>query len=171
MAASLPPVIITSACPVWITLKASPMALVAEAQAVAMAEAGPRRPKWIETWPLPALTISLGIVNGLILEGPFSSIVACWASNSCRPPMPEPMKTPQRSGGSASNSMPASATADWLAASANCAKRSSRRASLEPNRASGWKSWTCPPKWTLKWVVSNSVKGPTPLLPSQRFDQ
>ena len=70
MAASLPPVIITSAMSFWISLKASPMALVAEAQAVATAVFGPRRPKWIETLPLAALTISLGIMNGLTRVGP-----------------------------------------------------------------------------------------------------
>ena len=73
IAASLPPVIITSAWPVWMILKASPIALAAEAQAVATAEFGPRRPQRIETWPLAALTISLGIVNGLIRDGPFSA--------------------------------------------------------------------------------------------------
>ena len=45
IAASLPPVIITSAWPYWMSLKASPMALAAEAQAVAIAEFGPRRPQ------------------------------------------------------------------------------------------------------------------------------
>src|SRR4029079_4987293 len=62
IAASLPPVIITSAMPTWIARNASPMALAAEAHAVATAEFGPRRPHRIETWPLAALTISLGIV-------------------------------------------------------------------------------------------------------------
>ena len=80
-------------------MNASPIALAAEAQAVATAEHGPCRPQRIETWPLPALTISLGMVNGLIREGPLSIIIVCWASNSFRPPMPEPMITPHCSGG------------------------------------------------------------------------
>ena len=75
------------------------MALAAEAQAVATAEFGPCRPQRIETWPLAALTISLGIVNGLIRDGPLSIIAECCVSNSLRPPMPEPMITPQRCGG------------------------------------------------------------------------
>ena len=53
-AASVPPVIITSASPYWMALKASPMALVALAQAVATAELGPRRPNMRSTparWP------------------------------------------------------------------------------------------------------------------------
>ena len=41
IAASLPPVIMMSARPFWISLNASPMALAAEAQAVATAEFGP----------------------------------------------------------------------------------------------------------------------------------
>ena len=44
MAASLPPVIMTSARPVWMCLKASPIALFDEAQAVATAELIPFRP-------------------------------------------------------------------------------------------------------------------------------
>ena len=44
IAASLPPVIITSARPVWMCLNASPMALFEEAQAVAPAQFIPIRP-------------------------------------------------------------------------------------------------------------------------------
>ena len=39
----------------------------------------------METCPLPALTISLGMVNGLIRDGPLWIIVECWASNSFKP--------------------------------------------------------------------------------------
>ena len=99
IAASLPPVTITSAWPSWMCLKASPMALLAEAQAVATAELTPFRPHRIETWPEPALTISLGMVNGLIRDGPLVSIVSCWVSNSLSPPIPEPIRTPRFSGG------------------------------------------------------------------------
>src|SRR5512135_671015 len=171
IAASLPPVIITSACPSWMILKASPIALAAEAQAVATAVFGPRRPHLIETWPLAALTISFGIVNGLIRDGPFCIIAACWVSNSFRPPIPEPMITPQACGGKVSNSIPASSTAAVLAAKANCANRSRWRASLAPNRATGSQSRTWPPNWTLKSVVSKRVNGPTPLWPAQSADQ
>ena len=85
-----------SASPYWMALKASPMALAALAQAVATAVLGPRRPYWIETWPLAALTISLGMVKAETLSGPFSSSRECWVSISFRPPMPEPRITPQR---------------------------------------------------------------------------
>ena len=48
------------------SLNESPIALAAEAHAVATAEHGPFKPQRIETWPRPALTISFGIMNGLI---------------------------------------------------------------------------------------------------------
>ena len=111
IAASLPPVTITSAQPVWMSLRASPIALAAEAQAVATAEHGPFSPQRIETWPLAALTISLGITNGLIRDGPFCIITVCWVSNSLSPPMPDPIITPHCSAGSVEKSIPASSTA------------------------------------------------------------
>ena len=70
-AASLPPVIITSASSYWMVRKASPMALVALAQAVTTAALGPRSPYWIESCPLAALAISLGMVKARDLVGPF----------------------------------------------------------------------------------------------------
>ena len=70
------------------------------------------------------MTISLGIVNGLIRDGPLWIIAECCVSNSLSPPMPDPMITPQFSLGSDSKSMPESSTAAMLAAIANCAKRS-----------------------------------------------
>ena len=97
-AASLPPVIITSASPHWIARKALPMELAALAQAVTMHSFGPRRPHWIETCPLAELAISLGMVKAETLSGPFMSSRSCWVSISVRPPMPEPIVTPQRNG-------------------------------------------------------------------------
>jgi len=61
-AASLPPVTTTSASPRWIVRKASPMALLALAQAVTTASLGPRSPNWMEICPLAALAMSLGMV-------------------------------------------------------------------------------------------------------------
>ena len=108
IAASLPPVTITSAQPAWISLSASPIALAAEAHAVATAEHGPFKPQRIEIWPLAALTISLGITNGLIRDGPFCIITVCWLSNSLSPPMPDPISTPHCSSGTIAKSIPAS---------------------------------------------------------------
>ena len=47
------------------------MALVALAQAVTTTWFGPRSPYWIESWPLAALPISLGMVKAETLSGPF----------------------------------------------------------------------------------------------------
>ena len=63
--ASLPPAIITSAMSNWIYLPASPMAFEPVAHAVATAVFGPVIPNWMETFPLAALTIRRGTVNGL----------------------------------------------------------------------------------------------------------
>ena len=48
-AASLPPVTITSASPLWIDRRAQPIELPALAQAVATAKFGPFRPYMLET--------------------------------------------------------------------------------------------------------------------------
>src|SRR5207248_11303673 len=70
MAASEPPVTITSAWSCWMARRASPMAWAAEAHAVETAVFGPARPKWMEMLPAAALGIIFGITNGLILCGP-----------------------------------------------------------------------------------------------------
>ena len=70
-----------------------------------------------------------------------------------------------------SKSIPESATAEVAAARANCANRSRCRASFTPNRATGSQSRTWPPNFTLNSVVSNSVSGPTPLWPAHSADQ
>ena len=124
-AASLPPVIITSASPYWMVRKALPMELAALAQAVTMHSLGPRRPHWIETCPLAELAISLGMVKAETLSGPLVSSRSCWVSISHRPPMPEPIITPQRNGSYLEKSMPESFTASIAATRANCVKRSS----------------------------------------------
>ena len=95
-AASLPPAIITSASPYCTARRDSPIEWAALAQAVATAKFGPLMPKMADTWPLAEFTISLGIVNGETLSIPLVSSRSCWASNSARPPMPEPITTPQR---------------------------------------------------------------------------
>jgi hypothetical protein len=44
--------------------KATPIAWVAEAHALAMAKAGPRKPQNMETWLAGAFTINFGMVSG-----------------------------------------------------------------------------------------------------------
>ena len=95
-AASVPPVTITSASPYWIIRRAAPIELAALAQAVAMAMFGPLIPKSVETWPLAELRSSFGMKKGDTLSTPLSTIRANCVSNSCSPPIPEPMATPQR---------------------------------------------------------------------------
>ena len=83
-AASVPPVIITSASPYWIVRKALPMEFAALAQAVTMHSLGPRSPHWIETWPLAELAMSLGMVKAETLSGPLVSSRSCWVSSSAQ---------------------------------------------------------------------------------------
>ncbi len=70
---SVPPAIIASASPRWMTLNASPMAWLPVAQAVAGAEFGPFAPNFMDICPAARLIISIGIKKGVILRGPFSS--------------------------------------------------------------------------------------------------
>ena len=151
MAASVPPVIMTSASSYWMARRASPMALAAEAQAVATAVFGPHRPKWIEMLPAAALAHHLGDDERADAARPaLRCSGVCCSSNSLRPPMPLPMMTPQRNGSSLAKSRPLSLTASMAATRANWAKRSSRRAVLASRTLSGSKFLTSPPKWTLK---------------------
>ena len=64
MQASVPPVTAQSTAPERTIWKAIPIACVAEAQALAIAKAGPRRPQCMEIWLAGALTIAFGIVSG-----------------------------------------------------------------------------------------------------------
>ena len=98
IAASEPPQIMTSASPREITRNASPTACAPEEHAVQGAEFGPRAPKRIDTWPAARLMMLDGIKNGEIFRGPPSSSAVCSRSMTVNPPMPEPMKTPARSG-------------------------------------------------------------------------
>src|SRR5262249_50014380 len=70
IAASEPPVTMTSASPSWMQRSASAMASAADAHAVETARLGPHRPKWIETLPAAALGIIFGMTNGLMPRGP-----------------------------------------------------------------------------------------------------
>ena len=60
----------TSACPPWICLSASPMALVPAAQAVTVQLIGPLAPKRIETCPEARFARTAGMVKGDSFFGP-----------------------------------------------------------------------------------------------------
>src|SRR5262245_56734759 len=171
MAASEPPVIMMSASLCWIARMASPIALAAEAQAVATAMFGPRRPKWMEIWPEAAFTMSFGITNGLMRLGPSFMRRVCCSSYSLRPPMPLPIMTPERVRSSLAKSSPLSLTASIAPTKPNWAKRSSRLAVRGSSALSGSKSRTWPPNLTLCCETSNKSMRPMPLLPAQRFFQ
>jgi hypothetical protein len=63
MEASLPPVTARSIMPARIMWNASPVAWLADAQADAVAKAGPRRPNSIDTW----LAGALGMIRATVM--------------------------------------------------------------------------------------------------------
>src|SRR5689334_6146831 len=79
--------------------------------------------------------------------------------------MPLPMMTPVRSGDGNLPSRPAWVTAWWAAASANCAKRSYRRASFRSMYLSGSKPFTSQANRTDSFCGSNLVMGAAPDVP------
>ena len=65
-----PPVITTSQAPLRSRSRAVPIAVVPEAQAVAVTSEGPRAPNSIETYPAAMLTDSMGMSRGETRRGP-----------------------------------------------------------------------------------------------------
>ncbi len=74
--ASDEPAIITSASPRRIISHASPRAWPPVAQADETAKLGPRAPKTMAAWPAARLGIAIGMKNGLIRSGPFSTEIS-----------------------------------------------------------------------------------------------
>src|SRR5436853_2849883 len=72
------------------------MAWADAAQAVHVAEFGPRAPNRIDTCPAARLMMAEGIKNGEIFRGPPSSSALCSRSIVVNPPMPDAMNTPVR---------------------------------------------------------------------------
>ena len=91
MAASLPPAIIASASPRWISRKESPTAWALVVQAVAVAEFGPLAPVRMETQPEARFTIADGMKKGLTRRGPPFTRSVCASSMVRKPPIPLPM--------------------------------------------------------------------------------
>ena len=87
------------------------------------------------------------IANGLVRSGPRSRRVWKQFSKAYRPPMPVATAAPTRSG-SAAMEMPLSASAMRAAESANCEKRSIRRACFRSIQLVGSKSFSSHAKWT-----------------------
>ena len=113
--ASLPPATNASASPNLMIRHASPMALLAVAQALTWQMFGPSRPKSMLTRPLAMLEIIMGIINGETRRGPLVMRILCWASRVDNPPMPLPNMQPKRVGSSLQMSAPESANAIFAA--------------------------------------------------------
>ena len=114
---SAPPATITSASPYSMMRTASPIECVPVVHAVTMEMFGPLKPYSIDRLPEIMLMIDPGTKNGDTLRTPAALNSSLVSSISGRPPMPEPMATPTRSGSAApSLSRPASRTACMPAA-------------------------------------------------------
>ena len=91
MAASLPPAIMASASPRWMSRYESPTAWAEVVQAVQVAELGPLAPERMEIQPEARFTMAAGMKKGLMREGPRSMSVVCSRSMVAKPPIPLPM--------------------------------------------------------------------------------
>ncbi len=156
-----------STMPRRIMAAASPMALAPVAQAVTTAMFGPRRPNWIATCPAPVSGSIIGIRNGLTQRGPRVRSFSASSSSVPIPPTPVPMTTPIRSRLASLIARRESASACAAATTANCVKRSIRRASRRLSSASGSKPLTSAAMRVLYSLASKRVIGPTPERPSR----
>ena len=120
--ASDEPAIITSASPRRMISQASPMAWPPVAQADETAKFGPSAPKKMAAWPAARLGIAMGMKNGLIRSGPFSTPTVTCSAKVIPPPMPVPSRIPVRSASSPSrrSGRPAWTMAWRVATRASC---------------------------------------------------
>src|SRR3954462_4738372 len=176
-AASEPPATTASASPVCTIRTAVAIALAPAAQADTTPKTGPRSSCAMAMAAEPALPIISGTASGDTFSGPSSFRTPKPASRVPRPPMPVPSTQPIRPGSYAgSSSQPACPSASCEAASANCVKRSERRASLRVKNSSGSKLAhgaspsampTSPARQRSKSVSAPTPKGvmaPTPVM-------
>ena len=147
MLASLPPAIIARAQPRRMVSAASPIAWAELAQAEVVQKLGPRAPVVMETWPAARLVIMAGMRKGLIRPGPRLRRRSNCSERVAIPPIPLAMKTPTSSRLVVSITRPELRNASVAAATANCTKRSVRRASLRSITRVGSKPLTSAAKW------------------------
>ena len=108
-----------------------PIACAPAEQAETVPNDWPRRPYFIDTTPLAAFAIRIGMPSGETLSGPRSSMIVCCSSIVVIPPIPVPITQAKRSGSPGiSSERPASSSASPAAVSASWVKRSERRTSL-----------------------------------------
>ena len=67
---------------------ASPMAWPAVAQALTVAQLGPRAPKLIAVWPLARLAMAIGMKNGDSRSGPRVALIVICSTSVPEPPRP-----------------------------------------------------------------------------------
>src|SRR4026208_396141 len=89
IAASDPPVIMTSASPRLMISNESPIACADAEQAVQLARFGPLAPNRIDTCPAARLMMADGMKNGEIFRGPPSRSALCSRSMVVNPPTPD----------------------------------------------------------------------------------
>ena len=130
MGASAPPAMATSTSPRRSISNAMPIASAPDEHAVTVHRFGPCAPKMMLTCPGPMSASIIGTRNGLTRLGPRSASTPHCSDSVMMPPMPEPMTAAARVGSTAPprRSRFACSSACAVAPTANCAKRSSRRA-------------------------------------------
>ena len=120
MQASVPPASATSTTPLCSSSRAWPSAWFADAQALATAKTGPRRPISSEICAAGALgitrTMAIGCTRGLPSPYRRCAMLSCVLA----PPMPVPMTTATRSAASPCNCSPAWPIASRAATNAYC---------------------------------------------------
>ena len=167
MQASAPPANATSAVPVCSSISAWASAWLLDAQALATANTGPRRPNSSEICEAGALgitrTMAMGCTRGL--RSPYKRL-AIW---SCvlAPPMPVPMITAVRSASSAAKLRPDWATAWRAETSAICDTGSSSTSRLSSKCSLATKALACAATGVLSVGSSSPVSGVMPARPSR----
>src|SRR5262245_36760146 len=114
-------------------------------------------------WPLAALAIRAGTMNGDTRPGPFSISTVCCCSRVEMPPIPVAWITPPRSAGT--SGLPASSHASAAEDTAKWTNRSVRRISLGSSQGLGSKSGTSPATETGRSPASKAVIARMPLRP------
>src|SRR5690606_3063593 len=168
---SVPPVMTTSASPRWIMCTASTNAWTPAAQAATEVTVGPWILNCIATWLDAMFGANSGIRNGLTRFGPLSRRTLTSCSIVGIPPPPVLTITPTRSVFSPVTSNFACSRASRVAATANCANRSMRRAALKSMKSFAWKSGTSPAMVTSRPDGSNPWILRMPERPSTSPDQ
>ena len=138
----------------------------------------PRRPYFIDTTPLAAFAIRIGMPSGETLSGPRSSMIVCCSSIVVMPADPgaDDAGGAVRVAGRAPRARPASSSASPAAVSASWVKRSERRTSFTDRCSLGSNSSQRPSpssmperpalqrSWSVRAPTPSGVTAPTPVI-------